>query len=63
VQVTRDLLDHDSFIATAVYEDGAALERQESAAEVHRAMALFAEALEAPPERTLFDAAIDPTLV
>ena len=53
---------HDK-IATAVYEDGAALERQESAAQVHRAMAMFADALEAPPERTIFDASIDPTLV
>jgi quinol monooxygenase YgiN len=63
LDIARDLLDPDSFIATAVYEDGAALERQESAAEVHRAMALFADALEAPPERTLFDASVDPTLV
>jgi quinol monooxygenase YgiN len=57
------LLDPDAFIATAVYEDGAALERQESAPEVHRAMALFAESLAAPPERTIFDASLDPTLV
>ena len=63
LDIARDLLDHDSFIATAVYEDGAALERQESAAEVHRAMALFAEALAAPPDRTIFDASVDPTLV
>jgi len=63
LDIARDLLDHDSFIATAVYEDGAALERQESAAEVHRAMAMFADALEAPPERTIFDASVDPTLV
>ena len=41
----------------------AALERQESAAEVHRAMAMFADALEAPPDRTIFDASVDPTLV
>src|SRR4051794_15837864 len=63
LDIARDLLDPDSFIATAVYEDGAALERQESAAEVHRAMALFAEALQAPPDRTIFDASVDPTLV
>src|SRR4029077_7460796 len=61
--IARVLLDPDAFIATAVYEDGAALERQESAPEVHRAMALFAESLAAPPERTIFDAALDPTLV
>jgi quinol monooxygenase YgiN len=61
--IARVLLDPDAFIATAVYEDGAALERQESAPEVHRAMALFGDALMAPPERTIFDASLDPTLV
>jgi quinol monooxygenase YgiN len=61
--IARALLDPDAFIATAVYEDGAALQRQESAPEVHRAMALFAESLVAPPERTIFDASLDPTLV
>jgi quinol monooxygenase YgiN len=61
--IARTLDDPDSFIATAVYDDGAALERQESAAEVHRAMAIFPELLAAPPERTIFDAAIDPELV
>jgi quinol monooxygenase YgiN len=39
--IARVLRDPDSFIATAIYEDGAALERQESAPEVQRAMALF----------------------
>jgi quinol monooxygenase YgiN len=61
--IARVLLEPDSFIATAVYEDGAALERQESAPEVHRAMAMFAESLAAPPERTIYDASVDPTLV
>jgi quinol monooxygenase YgiN len=60
--IARALSDPDAFIATAVYEDGAALERQESAPEVHRAMALFADALTAPPDRTIFDASLDPTL-
>ena len=62
LDIARDLLDPDWFIATAVYEDGAALERQESAAEVHRAIAMFAESLAVPPERTIFDASIDPIL-
>jgi len=57
------LLEPHSFIATAIYEDGAALERQESAPEVHKAMALFAESLAAPPERTIYDASVDPNLV
>jgi quinol monooxygenase YgiN len=61
--IARELLDPDSFIATAIYEDGAALERQESLPEVHRVMAMFPESLVAPPERTIFDASLDPTLV
>jgi len=37
LDIARDLLDPDSLVATGVYEDGAAIERQESAPEVHRA--------------------------
>jgi quinol monooxygenase YgiN len=61
--IARTLDDPDSFIATAIYDDGAALQRQESAPEVHRAMAIFPESLVAPPERTIFDASINPVLV
>ena len=61
--IARTLRDADSFIATAIYEDGAALERQESLPEVHRVMAMLPESLAAPPERTIFDAAVDPILV
>jgi quinol monooxygenase YgiN len=61
--IARTLDDPDSFIATAVYDDGAALERQESAPEVHRAMAIFPESLVAPPERTIFDPSVNPVLV
>jgi len=61
--IARTLDDPDSFIATVVYDDGAALERQESAPEVHRAMAIFPESLVALPERTIFDASINPVLV
>jgi quinol monooxygenase YgiN len=61
--IARTLDDPDSFIATAVYDDGAALERQESAPEVHRAMAIFPHSLVARPERTIFDASINPILV
>jgi len=63
LDIARDLLDPESFIATAVHEDGAALERQESAPEVHRAMAMFPTALAKAPERTIFDASVDPVLV
>jgi len=61
--IARDLLDRDSFIATAVYDDGPALELQESLPEVDRVMAMPPESLMAPPERTIFDASLDPTLV
>jgi quinol monooxygenase YgiN len=63
LDIARDLLDPDSFVATAVYEDGAALARQESAPEVHAAMAMFPAALAAPPDRTIYDASRDPSLV
>jgi quinol monooxygenase YgiN len=63
LDIARDLLDPESFVATGVYEDGAALERQESTPEVHRAMALFAGSLAAPPDRRIYDASRDPTLV
>ena len=63
LDIARVLLEPDSFIATAVYEDGAALERQESAPEVHSAMAMFADSLAAPPDRRIYDASRDPTLV
>jgi len=61
--IARVLRDPDWFIATAVYEDGAALERQESLPEVHRVMAMLPESLMTPPERTIYDASLDPTLV
>jgi len=56
-------LEPDSFSATVVYEDGAALERQESRPEVHKVMAILPESLAAPLERTIFDASVDPALV
>ena len=61
--IARDLLDPDSFIATAIYDDGAALELQESLPEVDRVMAMLPESLVAPAERTIFDASLDRTLV
>lgn len=61
--IARVLGDPDWFIATAVYEDGAALERQESLSEVHRVMAMLPESLAAPPERTIYAASLDPMLV
>jgi quinol monooxygenase YgiN len=63
LDIARVLSEPNSFIATAIYEDGAALERQESLPEVHRVMAMLPESLAAPPERTIFDAEVDPILV
>ena len=60
--IARVLRDPNRFIATAVYEDGAALERQESLLEVHRVMAMLPESLVTPPERTIYDASLDLTL-
>jgi quinol monooxygenase YgiN len=62
LDIARDLLDPDSFVATAVYEDAAAVERQESAPEVHAAMAIFPDALAAPPDRKFYDASRDALL-
>ena len=63
LDIARDLIDSDSFVATAVYEDGAALERQESRPEVHKVMAMLPESLAAPLERTIFDASLAPALM
>src|SRR5262249_39246600 len=63
LDIARVLLEPDSFIATVVYEDAAALERQESRPEVHKVMATLPESRAAPLERTIFDASPDPALV
>jgi quinol monooxygenase YgiN len=61
--IARVLRDPDWFIATAVYENGAALERQESLPEVHRVMAMLPGSLVEPPERTIYDASFNLALV
>ncbi len=52
--IGRDLAHPDSFIATEVFEDRAALERQESLPEVAKALTVLQDALAAPPEATVF---------
>lgn len=52
--IGRDLAAPNSFIATEVFEDRAALDRQESQAEVSHALAVLGESLVADPEATLF---------
>jgi len=50
----RDLTDPHSIVFTEVFEDRAALDRQESLPEVQAVMAVFADVLAAEPEATLF---------
>jgi quinol monooxygenase YgiN len=52
--IARDLGDPNTFIATEVFEDAAARERQESLPEVAKVMSLLPDALAAPPEATIF---------
>jgi quinol monooxygenase YgiN len=52
--IARDLIDPDSFIATEVFEDRAALDRQESLPEVKRTLAVLEKSLVAEPEATVF---------
>lgn len=52
--IGRDVTDPDVFIATEVFEDRAALERQESLPEVARALGVFEQSLAAEPEATIF---------
>ncbi|RAM38401.1 putative quinol monooxygenase [Arthrobacter globiformis] len=52
--IGRDVTDPDVFIATEVFEDRAALDRQESLPEVARALEIFEGSLAAEPEETIF---------
>ena len=52
--IARDLADPDSFIAVEVFEDRAALERQESLPVVQQTIGLLEELVAAAPEATIF---------
>jgi quinol monooxygenase YgiN len=52
--IAGDLADPNSFIATEVFEDDAARERQESLPEVGKVMALLPESLAGAPEAVLY---------
>jgi quinol monooxygenase YgiN len=52
--IGRDLADPHSFIATEVFEDRAAPERQESLPVVQNVLGLLEELLAAQPEATIF---------
>ncbi len=52
--IARDITDPNSFIATEVFEDEAARERQESLPQVGKVMALLPASVAAPPEATVY---------
>lgn len=52
--IGRDIANPDSFIVVEVYEDRAALERQESLPVVEKTIGLLEEFLAAEPEATIF---------
>ena len=58
VDIARDLTDADALIATEVFEDRAAMEREEALPAVEKVVELMqAGALAGPPEWTIFDIA------
>lgn len=52
-----DVTDQRTFIATEVFEDAEARQRQEALPEVARVMSLLPEVLAGPPEMAVFTAA------
>lgn len=54
-EIGQDVTDPNSFVATEVFDDREALDRQESLPEVAAAMAAFEEALAVEPEATIFN--------
>lgn len=50
----RDIVDQNSFVATEVFSDRAALDRQESLPAVKKAIGLLEQLVVAPPEATIF---------
>lgn len=53
--IARDIIDPNSFIATEVFADRAALARQEALPAVQKTIALLPELLAAEPEATVFN--------
>jgi quinol monooxygenase YgiN len=52
--IGRDVSDPDSFIATEVFEDRAALDRQEALPEVQQVIGVLPDLLAGEPEATIF---------
>lgn len=55
--IGRDLADPNAFVATEVFEDRAALDRQEALAEVQKTIALLGTVATGDPEATIFHVA------
>jgi len=53
--IGRDIVQPDSIIATEVFEDRAALDRQESLPEVAKVMDLLPQIVAEAPEATIFN--------
>ncbi|MCZ7583536.1 MAG: antibiotic biosynthesis monooxygenase [Deltaproteobacteria bacterium] len=53
----RDITDPDTFIATEVFEDRAALDRQEALPSVQRFIGVLETIVAAPPEATVYEIA------
>jgi quinol monooxygenase YgiN len=58
--IARDLSDENAFVATEVFVDEAARERQEALPQVATVMGLLPSSLAAPPEMTVFSAEPQP---
>ena len=55
--IGRDIIDPNSIIATEVFEDREALDRQESQPDVANVLSVLPQLVAAPPEATLFHVA------
>jgi len=53
--IGQDLADPDAIIATEVFENREALDRQESLSEVAHVMALFPQIIQGEPEATIYE--------
>jgi quinol monooxygenase YgiN len=53
--IAQDLMDPNTFIATEVFVDRAALKRQESLPEVNSVIELLPDVLAAEPEATIYN--------
>lgn len=53
--IGQDITDSNSFIATEIFSDTAALDRQESLPEVHKVLALLPDSVVSDPEATVYE--------